>query len=273
LSREEQKPEHNPPRADDRYVIDISLKDIERQRSEDKKEQREYERKQLLFNKRLVWFTGLLCLTSAISDVLLNFQMRVAWDSADASRRSADAAASAARTAEANLKSSQKSFQIDQRPYVVLITPPIFIDPPAPNDHPVRANVTFKDIGRTPAIKVVTAIALLRFRGRTVDTYFTFIEGVFADLRKKIEGDKGKYGSFARRDLAPQDTSFSTAEISPLSAQEMLDIGKSSLVLVYVGISAYTDSFGERYETEFCYQYFGTDPRTWHICDSHNTIK
>jgi hypothetical protein len=48
---------------------------------------------------------------------------------------------------------------------------------------------------------------------------------------------------------------------------------RGALNFFYVGIVKYTDAFDGKYETEFCYFYFGSDPKTWHICDSHNIIK
>jgi len=61
-----------------------------------------------------------------------------------------------------------------------------------------------------------------------------------------------------------------------MSADEMKDLAKgdgNGFILVSVGIIKYADAFNGSYETEFCYYFVGADPRNWHICDAHNTIR
>lgn len=83
-----------------------------------------------------------------------------------------------------------------------------------------------------------------------------------------------KYIEMARVDLAPNASQFTTAELEePLSAQEIPLLQTGELTLYYIGVLRYTDAYKGNYETTFCYLYFGTDARTWHVCDNHNTIK
>jgi|ERR1039458_2944369 hypothetical protein len=80
------------PLPTDPVLIDARLREVERQEKEDKKQQQEYNRKQLRFNSRLVWFTGLLVVTSAVSDLLMLRQASIAKLSADAAKTAAQAA-------------------------------------------------------------------------------------------------------------------------------------------------------------------------------------
>ena len=103
--------ERQPPPTDS-VLIDARLREVERQEKEDKKQQQEYNRKQLRFNSRLVWFTGLLVVTSAVSDLLMLRQASIAKLSADA----ANTAAQAASDTLSNIKTSgaETKNQIDR---------------------------------------------------------------------------------------------------------------------------------------------------------------
>jgi len=102
------------------------------------------------------------------------------------------------------------------------------------------------------------------------------MQETFQNLEHNIDvSNVEKYSELARVDLAPNATTFSTAELGePISTPEVADIqNHGALSLFYVGVVRYTDAYDGNYETQFCYFYFGADARTWHICDNHNTIK
>jgi hypothetical protein len=206
-------------------------------------------------------------------------EMRIATIAA---QKSADAAKSAADTANTAFINSQKSFEIDQRPYMVADTP-VFSGNGLSPDKAIQANVTFKNIGRTPSRKYVVNISLLRFepgkgtKGRNklirfLASSFRALESENVIGRKEVE----KYG--IEQDVAPNATIFSTnpsdkPNSTIVSTQEFPKIGTAEISLFYVGIVSYSDAYQGSYQTEFCYIYFGSDPKTWHFCDSHNTIK
>ena len=194
-------------------------------------------------------------------------------------QKSAAAAKSAADTADATLKNQQRSFEIDQRPYVVTEVPQFSGNGLTP-DKDIQANITFKNIGRTPARKYGTNVLLLRFEPgrnnkagrakliRFMTSSFDQLEKKNAALRNEIEVNA------AEQDLAPNATIFSTNTNSTVvSTQDFPKITSGDITLFYIGIASYTDAFGGQYKTTFCYFYFGSAPQTWHICDSHNTIQ
>jgi hypothetical protein len=158
-----------------------------------------------------------------------------AGQQATAAETSANAAKSAANTANETLKASRRSFVLEQRPYLITDTPR-FVRSPSVDGQAIEVNITFKNIGKTPAINRRTFLSLLRFRGirktndpvkdaRGIDAYFTFIEGAFRDLYRRAAGSRGKYGPFAREDVAPGAQPFSTAvNENPLTAQELIDL-------------------------------------------------
>lgn len=100
---EEHYRDKQPPYIDPSLVIDTRLREVERQQAEDKKYQREYNTRQLRFNKWLVIFTGLLFATSVVSDIFL-------FRYVELTKNSADAAKSAADTAREALTSGQRAF-------------------------------------------------------------------------------------------------------------------------------------------------------------------
>ncbi len=192
-----------------------------------------------------------------------------------AAKESADAAKQAANTAEATLKSSQTSFQIDQRPYVITDGPPQFVTPPNATGKPIQANVVLKDIGRTPAINAVWFVDLLPYKAKTRPGYLSFLENSYTALKMRQKATTEKHADEMSRDIAPTATTFSTENAKALSTPEMMNLekGDGSFILLSVGIVSYTDATRGSYETEFCYFFVGTDPKVWHICDSHNTIR
>lgn len=199
---------------------------------------------------------------------------------AKATQDAAAAATSAANTANQNLINSKESFQIDRRPYVVAEMPEFVVLPTVAGTG-TSANITFKSIGKTPAIRMKSQIALLRFHPlkktpRGTEKVVRFMQDNFQILEDKIDaGNKEKYSDLARQDLAPNATRFSTANLEePITAQEIADLQKGELLLLfYIGVVRYTDAYNGSYETQFCYFYLGTEVKTWHICDNHNVIK
>lgn len=75
------------------------------------------------------------------------------------------------------------------------------------------------------------------------------------------------------QDVAPNDIIFSTNKPVMLTPAECQDIVTGRAVLIYIGLISYSDAFSEQFRTEFCYQYTGSDPTTWHICDVHHVIR
>jgi hypothetical protein len=197
----------------------------------------------------------------------------------DATRQAADAAESAADTASETLKAAHNNFMMEQRPYLVTDTPQFLIVPTASGI--TKANVTFKNIGRTPAIRVRRNAVFKKYNAgkvrttRSVDIYVAFLQNEFQRMESKL--DKAlteKYNDLARVDIAPNGTSFTTTGLEvPLTPDEIPKVAAGEMTLIYVGIARYADSLNGAYETQFCYFYAGNDPVTWHICDSNNTIK
>jgi hypothetical protein len=78
-----------------------------------------------------------------------------------APERSATAAKSAADTADAPLKNQQKSFEIDQRPYMVVEGAPRFSGNGLMAQKGITVNIAFRDVGRTPAMKFIGTVTQL----------------------------------------------------------------------------------------------------------------
>lgn len=232
------------------------------------------------YQRRTLLVSWLTLAAIVIYSVLVFFQWRELKKATTATQNAAAAATSAANTADQTLKNAKQSFQIDQRPYLIAESPEFVVQPAAPGGVP-SANVTFKNIGRTPAVRMKSQIALLRFypaklTPKGTEKIVRFMQDNFQVLENAIAlGDKGKYSELIREDLAPNATTFSTATLAePITAEDIFKLQKGGLMtLFYIGVVKYTDAYNGSYETEFCFFYFGTDPKTWHICDNHNIIQ
>lgn len=192
-------------------------------------------------------------------------------------QKSSNAAKSAADTAADTLRGSKESFRIEQRPYMV-VEKPEFLNPPAYHAD-IEANITFKNIGKSPAIKARREVSFIGFappkRAEGVKKLVVFLEGSFREIEDKLDkAERERYYSYVREDVAPTNAAFSTKELSKLpDYNEFNGLKTGDYVLWMLGSVRYTDSSGGNYETQFCFSWFGADPKVWHICDSHNAIK
>lgn len=275
LERSAPAPEQNKVRAD-------SNKDADGQPAiaqEMRREFRWFEFASLFINAALV-VVGIyaLCIYSGQLQVMRG-QLGEIIKQFPEIQKSANAAKSAAETADATLKSSQKSFEIDQRPYMVTEIPQ-FSGNGLVADKGIQANITFKNIGRTPALKYLVNITLLRYdpspKGPKGQARFKrFLNSAFDELKSEDTIGRKEIDALpTEQDIAPNGTVFSANQnIIVVPTKEFPRITTSDITLFYVGVASYTDAFGGKYRTEFCYFYFGINPSTWHICDAYNTIR
>lgn len=198
-----------------------------------------------------------------------------------ANKKSADAAKSAADTADATLKNSQKFFEIDQRPYLVVDrkTPNTigFLTTPVPKI-PIYADLAYKNIGRTPASNICSQTELHQWDAsvHTQAEFRSFIDATYAAMWRGCDAAQREAGQLKiRRDLAPNDTEFTTTKqkdvVIRLKDWQKLEIGTIAIYLF--STIGYKDAFNNNYRTEFCAYYFGTNPSVWHKCDTRNSIE
>lgn len=265
--RERQK---EPPSDKAKEVRAIVTFDNETKRHADENEQRQRATQKSIKNAAWAAFAA-----ASIYALISAMQWCEMIKATKAANLSADAAQRAANAAEWALKSQQTAFQTDQRPYLVTDGMPQFVMVPNVKS-PIIANVVFRDIGKTPAINAVWSLDLLPYRAKTRPGFLGFVETAFTKLRKRHTTTMEQHAAEIRRDISPTaTTTFSPEQSRPLLAPEMADLtkGDGSFILLSIGIVNYTDGFKGNYETEFCYFFVGSDPRVWHLCDSHNTIK
>ena len=200
-------------------------------------------------------------------------------------QKSANAAKSAADTADATLKNQQRSFEIDERPYLVGQTP-AFSGPPLAANTSIHINFTFKNIGRTPALKEFTYIILSPFRvpKGSLATKRATVRKFLADHMSQIREKESRFRSEishipeVRMDVAPGAESF-TSNVGDdviLSTDEFTRLRRlydNDIVLFALGLSTYTDAFGHPYETQYCWFYVGPDTNMWHVYEAYNVIQ
>jgi hypothetical protein len=180
-----------------------------------------------------------------------------------------------------------KQFRIDQRPYIVADGAPSFVRFPIVASTQIEANLTIKNIGRTPAVNIVWNTELLKFYGmpktqpvagamkvrKFMTEVFNALHTLDAFARNHMSPSDLR--DFGGHDLAPQQAMFNTTN-DPVSLSDKETGGLQTSdypILYFVGMATYTDAFNATYETDFCWASFGNNPNIWHFCDNHNTIK
>jgi hypothetical protein len=187
-----------------------------------------------------------------------------------------------AATAEHTLEDSHASFVVEERPYIVVDGSPQFLEPPTVN-RPIAANVTIKNIGKTPAFRFIGVAEIVKFRPtseKPVNKELELIKFLKSSFREAEQAGANarrvatKFGG--KRDLAPGAPTFTTAIATAqdqLTATDKILLERGDVRLYNLGLLTYYDSFGNRYETEYCHYFSGTNPQLWHICESNNEIR
>ena len=121
-------------------------------------------------------------------------------------------------------------------------------------------------------------VELLRFdspRTNARKEFLRFFNSAFLKVEAKTKlGVEERKRKHYDQDLAPQADTFTTNETPvTISSSDFPSLDTEQLSLYYIGTIAYTDAFNHPYETTFCYFYFGSDPKTWHVCAAYNSIR
>jgi hypothetical protein len=252
-------PEHHqePPRDESGGVRHIYAVKIEPTADQQEKyaEQKLYWKRQLSIACWLNAITAFAAIVGLGGLIFLFGTLRATKQAADAATKGADLT------------------QREQRPYMIAEAPR-FIDPPSV-EKKAKATDFIRNVGKTPAIKVFSSAQFVRYidSSKSRPQIFAFLDSAFTEIKAKHLSSRQEPN--VRKDVPPNAAPlFRTDEDSaPLSQPEILQIEKGDLVLFYIGIASYSDSFGGEFETEYCFFYIGPDPKVWHVCDSHNTIK
>ena len=194
---------------------------------------------------------------------------------------SGDAAKSASQTASETLKEQQTDFALDRRPYMVADAAPHFLQNGIVPNVEITANLTVKNIGRSPATKDQLQIALLTYRPTDKEHLKRFVQSAFGRLEQ--ESATGRKGLVIappnfEQDIAPNASMFLTTPPLVLSSEDFRDYESGRLVIFHMSIDtysgAYSDALGEKFRTDSCFFHQAADDmKIWHLCDYHNTIR
>ena len=192
-----------------------------------------------------------------------------------------------AKTAEDTLKDSRESFQIENRPYVMITTQNGTAGFPHKENvfDLSRVNITYGNTGLTPAYDVFmfTNFSIARFPKIPEKGSPRSLNAAIEDAFKPVLKDEGNitkyYSEIEKVDLAPKaNAPFVTAELrnGPLTETDKIKLGETpnEVILISVGRIHYK-AFDKvkSYSTDFCFYYFGTDPHVWHYCPIHNLVQ
>jgi hypothetical protein len=197
-----------------------------------------------------------------------------------ANKKSADAAKQAAKTAQEALIDSQASFKLQNRPYVIVPGTATFVVDKKGHIDKTRANVAYRNVGKTPGQDVVLTSYFTVVRINIEKPTWEEWVGIFEEAFKPVIERKGEVfrsGAPAQNmDVAPDaPASFSSQELNGnLSKTDELKLRETGRVMLVFSGRLYYKGFErkESYTTDFCFWYFGLDPQTWHYCPVHNTL-
>lgn len=291
------------------FDTDARLNKVESEQEAARKRDENYRTEQLKIDRRMMLFTGVLTVCTIATGGISIWQATIAHRSAGAAESAAttakdtlteiqrgatdthtlaEATKSTAETAHNTLINSQKTFEIDERPYLV-----------PENNHPVFAlhglvpneklsvNVDFKNIGKTPALEEITDMHLVLYTDPVHDTnekrmirFRAFHDKWFAKIRANVETafkEHSEYPNGHGEDIAPGETFWaSTNDSDLLSPDQVAQVKKDdepgSLLLLFI-VATYSDRFHNRYETDSCHLFWGTHPELWHKCQVYNIIR
>ncbi len=133
-------------------LIEGRVEQLEREQKESRARDEEYKRLQVLYNKRVAWFTGGLLVTSFITNLIYLDMSRTARKSIEVAKQSADAAKSAADAAKEAADTSRSQLELSERPWVsadAQIAGPLVFDKQG-----VHTTLQFilKNTGHSPAV-------------------------------------------------------------------------------------------------------------------------
>lgn len=184
-----------------------------------------------------------------------------------ATEHSANAAGDSVKLGKAAIDSSVRSFQIDQRPYLTAQIPRFVGDVGPTADKQVSTNLTFKNIGKTPATELQV------FRRLVVMGPQPSTQALIAVIEKQFSEGYPVKREKTNQDLAPGVDFFTTAEGPTLTKTDVDSLRTAAKVIYVFGAVLYADSFGNQHRTEFSYEFFGDDKNVWHISSVHNVMR
>lgn len=166
------------------------------------------------------------------ADTIMALQAKLAEQSAHEAKRSADAA-------ERSNALAQKALQITEAPFLDVL---VGLGTEIASPHPVRIEVTLKNVGRTPAFNVSGW-------SRLVMGHLTEDEAHRESLRvPNIE--------MTRIFLAPAAAVKQiVSSAKPLEVVHAEEIKAGKLQLFSLGSIHYTDVFNHRHQTDYCFHY------------------
>jgi len=199
-----------------------------------------------------------------------------------ANRDAAEAAKSAANTAATALGDSQKSFEVENRPYVIIDGTTYFLKDEKGNTTLRTANINYKNVGKTPAqdVFIFARYTSIRFRRQKVSQqqFMAEINGAFQAIVDDDSKSKSAeiYQQLDKADVAPDAPSvFISRDIvgETLSEKDLPEIASGNVTLLYFGRINYRGFERKKaYSTDFCFYFFGKDAKIWHVCPVHNIL-
>ena len=237
-------------------VFNTELDKMKREQEDARQRDSDYRNKQIELDGKMVTLTRLLVLCAILSSGVGGTQACIYWRQARLMEASLNQnertwilgmgqlgiANRNAKTSEKTLTNSQKTFEMDERPYLVMDSRnPIFaLNGFVPNQK-LSVNVNFKNIGKEPAIRQIMEMNLVNYQGPDAkltptqyrDRIRSFTDNWFDKMRRKAKkgsDEMVEYVSGHGEDVAPGDSWFASTNDDSLSPA-----GVGSVTTYFVG--------------------------------------
>ena len=259
------------------YLLPSRVEEIEHEQAEAKKRDEDYKDRQLVFERKLVWFTGCLVLVGLIGAGIAIWQSVIAQRAADAARSAADtanagldetrraagaaiAATNAAERAnelsERILNQNLERARLERRAWVGISS--VRYRAPLAAGERFQVSWRYTNTGSTPALKVRLTERVLTAGDPCATTHTHSVLASIGDGNVVLPGAAFNYPS--RSVPLPPNVGAAIEAGSPFYAYGRL---------------LYDDVFGVEHETTFCAAYqpamidlFGPQLMGW--CSCHN---
>jgi hypothetical protein len=167
------------------------------------------------------------------------------------------------KTADAR---TQQQFEFDEWPYITVADVESAVPLTPTYNGPVAVNISFSNIGKSPASRV-TAVSRLGYFTGEPGSADAKVENLFKSAQEQVTKERSATSA------APTQSSFMTTPDNVVLTPD--DSGKlqaNKAVLVSLGIITYEDVFKHQHQTEFC-QFLDGSLTVWHHCRVHNTMR
>ena len=211
---------------------------------------------------------------SIIQITKLSNQIDLTHQALDLNKRQTEATEKALNMAKGSLAVSQKTLVASEKATKLEQSPHITVTDYFVTTHPIDLSkknsfwIKLTNTGKSPAKQVVTFRILKKISKTTIEQINADIEEAYHEAQRIKKAPP--------QDISPGSGVFTSIDASttvdPFSIEEITEVRKSKLSLLFIGGATYHDIFGIEHGTNFCMLYDGEDLSRGSFCAKYNNV-